>query len=107
MPIFDKPMIYYPLSTLVMTGVREILVIIAPEDQDQFRRLFRRWRQVGAAAGVRRPAPGGRHRRQLTSSPRVELEITAVNETYRELGEHSVTVLDRGIAGWTPAPSRR
>ncbi|TDB73951.1 glucose-1-phosphate thymidylyltransferase RfbA [Micromonospora sp. KC721] len=40
MPIYDKPMVYYPLSTLVMSGVREILVITTPEDQAQFQRLL-------------------------------------------------------------------
>lgn len=40
MPVFDKPMIYYPLSTLVMAGIYEILVITTPEDQEQFQRLL-------------------------------------------------------------------
>ncbi|WP_229398570.1 glucose-1-phosphate thymidylyltransferase RfbA [Micromonospora okii] len=39
-PIFDKPMVYYPLSTLVMAGVREVLVITTPEDRAQFQRLL-------------------------------------------------------------------
>ncbi|NGM13018.1 glucose-1-phosphate thymidylyltransferase RfbA [Verrucosispora sp. WMMA2044] len=194
MPVFDKPMIYYPLSTLVMAGMSEILVITTPEEQAQFQRLLGDGSQFGlrleyvaqprpegiaqafvlgadfigdesvalilgdnifhgvglgrqlAAAGdpvggrifaypVANPQaygvvhfdaagrvlsieekpqrPRSRYAvpglyfydnrvveiaRGLTPSARGELEITAVNEAYRQWGELSVTVLDRGTA---------
>ncbi len=47
MPIYDKPMIYYPLSILMMAGINEILIITTPEDHSQFKRLLGDGRQVG------------------------------------------------------------
>ena len=59
-PVYDKPMIYYPLSTLMLAGIRDILVITTPHEQDGFRRLL----QTGAEWGLRisyavQPAPEG------------------------------------------------
>lgn len=60
LPVFDKPMIYYPLSTLVTIGIRDILVITTPDDQPQFQRLLGDGTQFGLqfSYGVQ-PQPGG------------------------------------------------
>jgi len=60
MPIYDKPMIYYPLSVLMLAGVREVAVITTPEDQEQFRRLLGDGSQWGMALTyIEQPSPDG------------------------------------------------
>jgi len=60
MPVYDKPMIYYPLSTLMLAGCRQILVITTPEDAGAFRRLLRDGSQFGIELTFTvQPAPEG------------------------------------------------
>ena len=47
MPIYDKPMIYYPLSVLMLAGIKEVLIITTPEDNDQFKRLLGDGAEIG------------------------------------------------------------
>ncbi len=60
MPIYDKPMIYYPLSVLMLAGIREIAVITTPEDQGQFKRLLGDGSQWGVTLTfIVQPSPDG------------------------------------------------
>ncbi len=59
-PVYDKPMIYYPLSTLMLAGIRDVLVITTPHDHEQFSRLLGDGSQFGVSLTYRtQPAPEG------------------------------------------------
>ena len=59
-PVYDKPMVYYPLSVLMLAGIQEVLIITTPEDQDSFKRLLGDGSAIGMSFSyTEQPAPDG------------------------------------------------
>ena len=60
LPVYNKPMVYYPLTTLMLAGCREILLVVNPHDEEAYRRLFGDGRQWGLEVSYAvQPRPGG------------------------------------------------
>jgi glucose-1-phosphate thymidylyltransferase len=60
LPVYNKPMVYYPLTTMMLAGCREILLVVNPQDEEAYRRLFADGKQWGLSISyVTQPRPGG------------------------------------------------
>ncbi|MGV9666892.1 glucose-1-phosphate thymidylyltransferase RfbA [Nocardia niigatensis] len=78
-PVYDKPMVYYPLSTLMLAGIRDILVITTPEDADAFARLLGDGSQFGVSISyVVQPEPDGLARAFVLGAGHIGTESAAL-----------------------------
>ncbi|MTE12070.1 glucose-1-phosphate thymidylyltransferase RfbA [Nocardia aurantiaca] len=78
-PVYDKPMVYYPLSTLMLAGIRDILVITTPEDADAFARLLGDGSQFGVSISyIVQPEPDGLARAFVLGADHIGTESAAL-----------------------------
>ncbi len=102
MPVYDKPMIYYPLSVLLMSGIREILIITTPQDQAAFQALLGDGSDLGISLTYAiQPHPGG-----LAQAYHIGADFVGTNPSTLILGDnifygHGLTDLLRSAAART------
>jgi glucose-1-phosphate thymidylyltransferase len=79
MPVYDKPMIYYPLSTLMLAGIREVLIISTPQDLPSFRRLLGDGSELGMAFSyVEQHDPNGLAQAFVLGAPFIGADASAL-----------------------------
>jgi glucose-1-phosphate thymidylyltransferase len=79
LPVYDKPMVYYPISVLMLAGIRDILVITTPQDQDQFERLLGDGSQWGVQLSYAvQPSPDGLAQAFLIGADHIDGECAAL-----------------------------